>query len=332
MANTNSSTITVQSLIDYARVFEWTVPTVGLAGYDDEPALSFANDIIQKVMNRNNPWKWNSYLIPPFFTQPYQQDYPTSVSQNVMGWLEHATMIGVNNSSTPLPQPPVRCVARLLPTSNTGDPSEICWLPNRNAILGVWPGPNVLYLYPQTINGVGGPGSNPLTSILDPNGNIQNVTTYGVTGGSAPSWPAPGAPAGFTTGDGSVVWTVQDPNGIALRVNNLAVNGSYVWQIVPAYQQKPPLLTSLLSTFAPIPDDLGYLLKQGFLTYCYKKADKKTFQVEFQQWLADITEAMEASDREPQEFGIYPSSPLTGAGGFGSYNYPGWPGWTNNGN
>lgn len=332
MANTNSSTITPQLLIDYVRTFE-TIPTVGLAGYSDEPALSFANDIIQKVMNPNNPWKWNSYVFAPFYTQPYQQDYPTSVSQNTLGWLEDATMIGINNNSLPLPQPPIRCVARLLATSATGDPSEICWIPNRKAILGVWPGANTLYQSPLTVAGtVSGPGSNPLTAILDTNNNIQVVTTYGTTGASVPTWPGASASAGMVTNDGTVKWTVQDPNGVALRLNFLATFGSYVWQINPVYQQKPPLITSLGQTFSPIPDDLGYLLKQGFLTYCYKHTDKKTFQVEFAQWLADIKEAMGASDREPQEFGIYPSEPVTGSGGLGAYSYPGWPGWTNMGN
>ena len=332
MANTNSSTITVQTLIDYVRsAYEKATATVGVAGYDLEPGLSYANDIIQKVMNKNNPWKWNSYLFPTFYTQPYQQDYPTSISQNTMGWLEDATMIGINNNSLPLPQPPIRCVARLLATSATGDPSEICWIPNRKAILGVWPGAGVTYQSPLTVNGVGGPGSNPLTAILDPNGNIQVVTQYGVTGGG-PSWPAASASAGTVTNDGSVQWTVQDPNGVALRVNFLATYGSYVWQINAVYQEKPPLLTTLSQTFAPIPDDLGYLIKQGFLVYCYKKSEPKLFAQEYAQWIQDVKEAMEASDREPQEFGMYPSEPITGSGGLGAYSYPGWPGWTNMGN
>jgi hypothetical protein len=334
MPSTNSSTLTGLNLIQYARTFDWAIPTVGLAGYDTEPALSFIQDIVQRLMNRNNPWKWNSYLFPLFYTQPYQQDYPTSISQNQLGWLEHATFIDINNATEQPPiQPPIQCVARLLPTSNCGIPSEICWIPNRVAILGTWPGNNITYLNPLVSLG-GGPGSNPLTAILDPNGNIQVVTTYGTTVASGiPTWPIVGAQAGVQTMDGTVVWTVQDPNGVAIRVNALATNDSQVWEMHVAFQQKPPIITSISQTLAPIPDDLGYLIKQGFLAYCWKKADKKTFQLEYAEWMENIQEAMGASDREPQSFGIYPADSLQGAGGnpASGYGYVGWPGWSSNG-
>jgi hypothetical protein len=68
-------------------------------------------------------------------------------------------------------------------------------------------------------------------------------------------------------------------------------------------------------TFAPVPDELQFLIKQGFLTYCYKKSDRKTFQVEYAQWLEDIQEALGQSDREPQSFGIYPADSLQRGGG-----------------
>lgn len=333
MANTSSSTFTVQNLIDYARVYDFCIPTVGVAGYDDEPALSFANDIMQKIIAKNNPWKWNSYPTPVFYSQPYQQDYPTSISANTIGWLESATFTDINNpAGTPqyFIKPPLQCVARLLPTYVVGIPSEICWIMNQNAQTGTWPGPGMLYLNPLISQG-GGPGNNPLTAITDTNGNIQVVTTYGTTGSTEPTWPAAEAQAGTTTQDGSVVWTVQDPNGIAFRVNMLATYGSNVWQFNVTYQQKAPLITSLTDTFAPIPDDLQYLIKQGFLAFCYKKSDKATFQTEYAQWLADIQQALEQTDREAQTFGIYPADSLqnTGGGsGVGTYGYPGFWGWS----
>ena len=333
--NTQPSSFTVQLLIDFARTFDFTVPTVGLAGYSDEPALSFANDIIQKILAKNNPWKWNSYQVPIFYSQPYQQDYPTSISANTMGWLESATFTDINNpAGTPTfhVQPILQCVARLQPTYVLGVPTEVCWIMNRNAQTGVWPGAGITYTNPLVSQG-GGPGSNPLTAILDPNGNIQVVTTYGTTGGSQPAWPAANAAAGtVTTESGGLQWTVQDPNGIAFRLNALASFGSNVWQFNITYQQRAPLITTLGQTFAPIPDELQYLIKQGFLAFCYKKADRKTFQIEYAQWLEDIQQALEQTDRETQSFGFYPADSLQGSGGSGSgmgtFGYPGWNGWS----
>lgn len=331
--NTAASSVTPQKLINYARTFDWAVPTVGLAGYSTEPTLSFCNEIIQKIMAMNNPWKWNSYAAPVFYTQPYQQDYPTNISANTMGWLEAATFVDINNTSTPKPQPQIQCVARLQPTFRLGIPTQVCWIMNRNAQTATWPGNNTVYQDPLNANG-GGPGSNPRTAIIDPNGNLQVVTSYGTTLASGiPSWPSAGANQGTTTSDGTVVWTVQDPNGVAFRIDALASNGSNVWQMNLLYQQKPPLITTLQQTFAPVPDDLEYLVKQGFLAYCYKKADKNTFKEEYVQWLEDIQTALGASDREVQTFGISPLDPLQGTAGSGTgaTGYPGWPNWGSGG-
>lgn len=332
--NTSASSITPQNLIDYARVFDWAVPTVGLAGYSREPALTFSNEVLQKIMAKNNPWKWNSYAVPVFYGQPYQYDYPTSISANDMGWLEAATYTDINNpAGTPqyFLQPLLQCVARLQPTYKLGIPNQIAWLMNRNANLGKWPGANSVYQNPLVSAG-GGPGSNPIAAISDANGNILVVTTYGTTGSTAPVLPA-NSIAGTTVTDGTVVWTVQDPNGITFRIDAMQTFGSNVWQFNLLYQKKPPTLTNLSQTFAPVPDDLMYLIKQGFLAYCHRKSNEAEFRTSYAQWLEDIQTALESSDREIQSFGIFPGDALQGGSGInnGGYGYPGYPGWTSGG-
>lgn len=332
MASTNPSTLTAQILIDYARSMGIPNSVLGVSGYSSEPAVSFLDDVVKKIMNKANPWKWNQISATPFYTQPYQQDYPTSIGQSVMGWLHNCTMIDVNNASQlPPVQPPVNCVQNLQPTSNCGYPSKICWIINSLAITGTWPGPSTLYVNPLISLG-GGPASNPFTAITDTNGNIQVVTQYGTTGGGQPTWPAAGSAPGTITPDGGVQWTLVDPNGIAFRLDRLATFNSNVWQILPTYQQKPPNIVSLKQTVAPIPDDLSYLVKQGFLTYCYKIAEPERFQTEFAQWLQDVQEALGASDREYQEFGFAPQQSLVSGGPtVGGYGYPGWMGWSSDG-
>ena len=333
------STLTAQQLVDYARSFSWTTPALGVSGYSEEPAVSFLDDIIKKILAKSNPWKWNEAKVPLFYTQPYQQDFPTSVAQGVMGWLSACTMKDINNTTAQPPiQPPVNCVARLQPTSICGNPSKICWITNSMAITGQqngtqWPGPQIPYVNPLVSAG-GGPSNNPNTAITDLNGNIQVVTTYGVTGAAQPSWPAANAAPGTTTADGSVVWTLIDPNGVAFRLDKMATFNSIVWQINATYQLKPPNITSLGQTISPIPDDLSYLVKQGFLAYCYKQVDNNKFKEEYAQWIEDIQSAMESSDREYQEYGFAPTQGLQGnsSAGTGSYGYPGWSGWQSDGN
>lgn len=328
------STLNGQQLLDYARLFPWTTAAIGVAGYSQEPTVSFLDDICKKIMNKANPWKWNTVVAPVFYTQPFQQDYPTQISQAALGWIEACTMIDINNfTSEPPVQPPVKAVARLQPTSACGYPTKISWVINSAAITGIWPGPGIAYVSPLVSQG-GGPSSNQLTAITDTNGNIQVVTTYGVTGNSVPAWPAAGATPGTTTTDGSVVWTLIDPNGIAWRLDRLATFNSNVWQMCPTYQNKMPNILNLKQTVAPIPDDMSYLVKQGFLAYCYKQIDSAKFQEQFAQWMQDVQEALGASDREDQEYGFAPSQGLANpgmGGGTGAYGYPGWIGWNSDG-
>lgn len=342
MPNTISSTLTAQLLVDYSRTFPWTVPVLGRAGYTTQPAVSFLDEVVKKILAKTNPWKWNAKVFPSINTQPYQQDYPTSISQNNLGWLQSAVIVDINNTSNPLPRLPINAVDRLLPTMVCGQPQKVCWITNSTAITGIWgrgepsdPGPNAQYTNPIVLQG-GGPGNNPLTTITDPNGNILVVTSYGpgntqgVTGNTPPSLP-PNSAAGTQFVDGQITWSVVDPNGVALRVDALATNQSLVWQLKVLYQQKPPNITTLNQVITPIPDDLNYLVKEGFLCYCTKQTDRAKFPAEYAQFLEDIQIAMGSSDREYQEFGFFPSSPIQGggnAGGVGSYGYCGWPGWS----
>ena len=123
-SNTVSSTLNAQKLIDYARLFPWTKPVFGLAGYTDEPAVSFVDDIVKKILAKSNPWKWNASKMPNILTQPYQQDYPTNVSMNVMGWLQAGIISDINNQSQPQPKIPITVVQSLLPTMATDRPGK----------------------------------------------------------------------------------------------------------------------------------------------------------------------------------------------------------------
>lgn len=343
MANKIISSFNTMNLIDYGRTFPGTSKALGVAGYAVQPALSFADQVCKKIISKANPWKWNIVQAPVFYTQPFQQDFPTSITQEDFGWQMNCVALDINNpqSSTNLPIIlPIEAVQYILPTFLAGFPRKISWVPNAIAQTGTWgggaagkagsPGPNAVYTNPLISQG-GGPSNNPVTAITDPNGNILTVTTYGICGPNPPAFPAAGAAAGTTVPDGTVVWTVQDPNGIAWRLDLLAVYGSNVFEMHPIYQAAAPNLKTLSQTFAPIPDFMYYLVQQGFLAYCHKVSNPALFQEEYTQWEEDIQTAMMASDRERQEFGFYPESSIQGWGpnsGVGTFGYVGWPGWS----
>ena len=327
MANTSQSTIEVQYLVDFARTYPWTTETIGLAGYSASPAVEIANDIAQEIMSETVPWKWNSYNAPPFLTQPYQQDYPTSLSFNNVGWLESAIIIDINNNSLPTPQAPLKVVKNLQPSSVCDIPSALCFILNRNALTGVRQA-STLYTNPLVSAG-GGPNSNPPCAITDPNGNILVITGYGTSGSTTPTWPAANAAAGTNVTDGGVTWAVVDPNGVCFRVNAKSTNGSTVYQINPTYQLKMPLITGVTSLFNPIPDELGWLLRKGFLAYLSKHAGQKDYMAQILEFRAAVKIASGASDKEEQEFGFAPSEPIQGGPGMGPATGLWWYGGNN---
>ena len=55
MPSTNASTLTAQKLVNYARTFPWTTPVMGVAGYTDQPAVSFLDEVVKKILAKTNP-------------------------------------------------------------------------------------------------------------------------------------------------------------------------------------------------------------------------------------------------------------------------------------
>jgi hypothetical protein len=155
----------------------------------------------------------------------------------------------------------------------------------------------------------------PFTQIRDANGNIQVITSYGTTGSTQPTWATT---PGQTTTDGTVTWTCIDPNGITFRLSPLPPQNGQVWQVQPYYQMKPTIITSIGQTWAPIPDDLSYVYKQGFFAKALKLAEDPRWEKEYALFEGMIKKAVGSADREAESFGMYPSRGLQGGGGQGS--------------
>lgn len=320
-----ASTVTLQSVVDYARTFSELTPVLSVGGQTQQPALTIAQDVIVKMLSPTMPWKWNRVNIAPFTTNAYQQDYGVPGVSNIK-WLENATWVDINNTSTPKPQAPIEVVRDLQPSSAMWTPpSQLCWIPNRLLQYGVWPGVGVVYTNPIA------PGtsiSNPTLLMKDANGNLLVLTTYGTTGTAAPVLPA-NSVAGTTVTDGTVVWTVLDPDGQGFRLNCQPTKGSLTYQLRVVAQQRAPMFTSLKSTIDPIPDDDAPLFRRGFVAHAYLHSPEASvrarFPVAFQMWQESLTDAIGASDRERTEYGFYPASSIGDNGWCAGEIGPGWP-------
>lgn len=363
-----NSTITLQSVVDYARTFPDIAPLISAGGYSTQPALTIASDVMSAIIAPEFPWKWNRFNPTAFFTISWQQDYASlgtgagygtqnygqggygAGSMTGMAWIEHCWIIDINNTAQPKPIWPLEAVRDLERTSfQFGRPGAICWLPNDQLVYGTWganttpnanntgqsnPGPNVVYTNPS---GATQTPSNPITQIIDTNGNIQVLTTFGTCGAVQPTWPAAAAQPGTTTTDGTCIWTIADPKGQGFRVSPVPPQTGIVYLVNPVGQLRPPQFTTLAQTLEPIPDDFASYFRAGFVAYCYRHSPdprvRAKFDVEYKLWIASLIEALKKGDRERDSAGFYPTSDIMGGasawplgpawpyGGWGPYGY-----------
>lgn len=330
-----SSTTTLQNIVTSARAYPELVPVLGESGFTQEPALTFGNIVMQSFLAQTLDWKFNRAYVPAFLTVGLQQDYVTNVTN--LSWLEQGWRIDINNSTNngnqgPKPIFTLETVRDLALTAYQGYPFNCSWLPNSLAQMGVWTANTVIpcaYGQAQT-------PTSPIQQFIDKNGNILFINSaslglsvnspgfnnavipenppYGTTGSTAP-FLGTNAAAGSTIVDGTVTWTVADPNGVCIRLAPLPALNGLAWLITPVYQMKPPILKSLQNTISPIPDELGYMFREGFLALCFEHANSKQFAGKFMQWRDSLTTALRSGDREREDAVFFPSQGLMGGGG-----------------
>jgi hypothetical protein len=290
-------------------------------------------------------WKFNRFNVPTFLTISFQQDYFIPGLVN-LGWLENCFACNINQTSIPKQKIPMEVRKDLdITYLQTGWLDKICWLDNRLLQTGTWgaapQGPTLGFPSGQTIvagsgfSGLQNPGpgviyTNPLgiinavinatTCITDPNGNLWNLTTFGTCGTVEPTWPTnPVFPTysnqtivATTVADGSCVWTAINPFGQGLRLNPLPPQTGVVWEVQPVGQMRVPKFISLQQTIDPIPDDWETYFKQGFFAECYRRNPDPKVRAKYQQekmnWMEALEKEFMQANREPDDYGFYPSS------------------------
>jgi hypothetical protein len=349
-----ASTVLLQDVVNFARSYPELTPILGTTGWATLPAIEIANTIMQRFLAEGMNWKWNRSYVPSILTVALQQDYLTQVTD--LGWLEGGWRIDINNSTNngnlaPKPIFTMEAVRELGQASYQANPFNMSFIPNSLAFIGTWPGPNVAI---STGYGVAQIPIQPIQQFKDANGNLLYIDStvlglginspgfttatiplptpnpYGITGTTAPA-AVPNAAPGTKVTDGTVTWTVANPNAYAIRVSPLPAFSGLAWLMVPVYQRKPPapykFNTNLANTtIAPIPDELSYLFKQGFVAMCYEHAGSKNAPMSYAKWEENLIAAVRSGDREREDFVMYPSESIMG-GGPVKYGLPVGPGW-----
>jgi len=112
-----ASTITLQDVSRWASTFTKLVPIIGVGGYQQEPALSICNNVIQEMLSEPYNWKFNQVIADQWLTRQDLniQDYQSSLSD--IGWLESATYTDLISTQQPQPIDILETVRELQPSS-----------------------------------------------------------------------------------------------------------------------------------------------------------------------------------------------------------------------
>ena len=338
------STYTIQNIIDRVVSFGDIEPVLNVGGTSMEPALTIANDVFNEICATPFPHKWNSAELPLFYTWSWQQDYalvnPDGSSVYEFEWLERGIAINISSTQVPKPWVRVECGRSLQARTGSytitnngtmmGDPGFIISsFPNSELYYGTWGQPDVLssswgnnpkagsvYIGPLSTTAM---PANPISQIIDANGNLLVITTFGTEGSAAPLAPIGAIPGTQVSGLGATtVWTVVDPNGMGIRIVDVPTQTGVVWQFNIVGQMVPPKFTSLDDLLAPLPDKYEPFFRAGFIAQCYRYSPeakvRAKFKDEWPMWKQSLTNMRIAQDRELEEYSFLPDRTVMGSG------------------
>lgn len=345
--NSQSKT-TLQMILDRVLPLGDVNPVlINVSGYQMEPFRTICTDVYSDIVGLPFPHKWNEVKLPLFYSNSFQQDYallnPDGSSVFNVEWLQRGICIDMTSNSIPKAWGYVEC-GRQLPQA-TGTFNQVStwrnptflanWFPNSTLYYGTWgaldsgnsttgnnPVANSIYTNPLSATSNTQP-SNPITQIIDTNGNIQVVTTYGVCGSVQPNWPAANAVPGTRTTDGTTVWTVVDPNGVGIRILPVPSSTGTVFQFNLIAQKPSKQFTSLSQTLDPFPDKYESYFRQGVIAQCYRYSSTASVQAKFEKnyqlWLKSLNDLRAMEDRELEENRFSPERGIMSGGGRGRY-------------
>ncbi len=325
------STVTIQSTTNFASTHTKLAPLVGVGGFQNEPALTIANNVLQEILSPPYPWKFNRKELQMFVTAQYQQDYlfagasafvnpTTGVGSGAA--IDLASNNGVTESGTTV-------------TVNTLEPhnfavgqtvfmfgNTVAAYNSSFSISGstfAWAGGWVITAVPNNkqfqfthaSSGLANSGAPGVTDM----GWLEAVTFRQISTTVAPQPIQEGQavkmidPSNQVGNPEKICWVADQGNGI-IKIRLFPVPGTFPWGVQLVYQAKAPRLTALTNTWAPLPDELSNVYTQGFLAQAYRYVDADKAEIEDQKFQRAIGKALDIKDAGTDGFGLYPAIPI----------------------
>lgn len=265
----SSSTISINNTIEWAKRFCFDRPSA--IGNMLEPAITNANTILQTILGAPFAWRWNR-VVTGFITTPGQQDYtlfnwtPSTVVST--GWVtvdtagncQKATNMGVTGTT----------VAWNTNVGGTTIDGQVLW--TNLGLINSAVSQSYKFDWIETV------------SIQASDPNVAN----------APRWIeiSPKICLGLDSArsrPGNIAAQGDDGQGnITFRLMPVP---DQAYPIAITLQQKPPVLTSLNQTWAPVPDEYSRIYNWGLLALLLLFSDDPRFQVTNQKFITCLLAA-----------------------------------------
>lgn len=142
-----ASTVTLQDVVNWAMTFTKLTPIIGVAGFQQEPALSICNNVIQELLSEPFNWKFNRSVVPTITTSitAFTQDYQTSVTD--CAWFEYADVIDFTSQTIPTPKWQLDVKRTLKTTNQHSEPIKVAYQDENDSgmIVRFWPIPDIAH-------------------------------------------------------------------------------------------------------------------------------------------------------------------------------------------
>jgi hypothetical protein len=326
-----SSTVPLQSTVNFCSTHADLLPLANVGGYTDEPALTLCNDAMSDIFSDPNDYKFNRNEMPLMVTCPSRIDQLFagavifSLGSSSQGW-------GIGLSSAP-----AITVSGGVVTVNTleahrfnvgdtvfmaGVVMTIGTTANYNSIFtddgssSSWSGGWVL-----TAKGASS------VSFAAISGQV-NADTGGAPGILNFAYATSASLVEMNNGSSPqnvqyctvfrelpLVSRVANPDKVCiladlgtgvLRIRWNFIPGSTAWGLKLVYQAQPPRKVALTDTWAPIPDAASCLFNQALLYRMYRYLNSPTADAEFQKLQKEIQKVQAGDDAEPTAVNLQP--------------------------
>lgn len=339
-----NSTITLQNRLNFASTHGDLVALSNVGGFQDEPGLTLANDVLSDLISDPNDWKFNRVELPMLVSCPNKQDQQFAgasvfvLGSNSQGWgidLASNNAIVDNTGTVTVTTLETHRVTVGLTiyltgvvaaSGNAANASVYNAVFSDNGTNSSWSnGFVVTAVGAKTISFAAISGMNNGDTLGAPGitnfGYLTSVTFQEMNNSSSPPNLRPGTayrelPRISTVANPDSIAVMQDLGTGVLRIRWHRVPGTVTWGALVIYQAKAPLKTSLGDTWAPFPDNMQSVINQALLYRMYRYLNDPKADAEFKKLQMVIAKAHGVDQAETTDVNIQPDS-LMGSGEWG---------------